>query len=796
IPLYVGDEFKKRVTSRNGISVDTYYRILAIDMLPADMDRILYLDVDMVVKGDLRELYDTDLSGYAFGVCEDIFGKINGFHEANKRRLGIPGEYSYFNAGVMLFNLEYLRADGAAEKLLDAIYKNYERYEYNDQDVMNELYYDKLLYLPWNRYNLPPAYYFVNRFDYADTADEDIQVLDFLSYDTLRGITDDELKICENVMDSLYRRAHIIHYMGNTKPWSKTREESAPYNLFDWAYKNALDRFEGAGEPDRKLRVVFFPYKIQMWDSLSSVYQAAIDDPHCEVSVVPIPYRQYDKGADRWNECYEGEAFAKLFQVEDHRKYMGGAAHETVDIGYIHNPFDELNSVTRVVSDFYSYNLKKYVRKLIYVPYYVTGGFMSEAYVQLSSNTYVDVHVAQCENYIRAFESRSAADKVIPLGSPKLDRVIELTRENVSYPPEWGLQKTGKKLVFVNTSINNLLQFGDYALKKLKKIFEAVEGRDDIFIVWRPHPLLKSTISAMRPELSEMYEELLSYFNDNSIGVYDTTDDISRVVAVCDAYVGEESTSVINLFAVVGKPVYIINYEIDYEDAPDERAWLRDVKKDASGSTYALTCAGGLQTLSELKADDDGNCRRLAAQLHSEDGDIVWHSPYSRMESFEDDLYLTPFYAAQPAAFDHESRQVVKLWGEDMPDALMYIGSVIYKDRIYYIPCSMDMMCVMELKKQGVDFIAAPFYAWKSRVRGDSYAVTGYVSCGNMLYMTSIDSNIILGYDMDTGESRMYLVTADDFRFSCVDTDGEYLYLSEALTGSVFRWSEKKESAV
>lgn len=237
-PLYVGDEFKKRVISRNGIGVETYYRILGIDLLPAELDRILYMDVDMVVRGSLSDLYNMKIEGHPFVVCEDIYGKINGFHEANKKRLSIPDNYSYFNAGVMLYNLEYLRDTDAAATMLDCIYNNYERYEYNDQDVMNELYYDKLIYAGWDEYNCPPAYY------YVDKAALSKGLLKFADYNEIRKMSEkpELLDNYVNITSQIYDNARIVHYLGDTKPWSKTREAARVYDIFDAAYIDACSR--------------------------------------------------------------------------------------------------------------------------------------------------------------------------------------------------------------------------------------------------------------------------------------------------------------------------------------------------------------------------------------------------------------------------------------------------------------------------------------------------------------------------------------------------------------------------
>lgn len=232
-PLYVGTAFKEQVRSRNGINVETYYRILGLKLLPEDMERILYLDVDMVIKGSLLPLYQTDLTGKAFAVCEDIFGKINGFHEANKRRLAIPAQYSYFNAGVMLFNMGFLRTEQAADRMLENIYRDYERYEYNDQDVMNEMYYDRLAWVGWDMYNCPPCHYYLDK---AASAAGRVEFADYEELKALHGNAEDFLAKHLNLTQRIYEQAAIIHYLADTKPWSTTRKAASVYEIFDRAY--------------------------------------------------------------------------------------------------------------------------------------------------------------------------------------------------------------------------------------------------------------------------------------------------------------------------------------------------------------------------------------------------------------------------------------------------------------------------------------------------------------------------------------------------------------------------------
>lgn len=231
-PFKISKDFDSKVTSHNGISIETYYRILAIDMLPKELDRILYLDVDMVIQGPLRTLYETDITGHPFAVCEDILGKLNGFHEANKYRMRIPTEYSYFNAGVMLFNLEYLRKNKCAEEIINRVYKNQDKYEYNDQDVLNEMYYDKLVWLPWDKYNCPPGIYMLDQ-----EALKNKQVK-FATYGELKELSGEPEIIRTKYIDlseQVKSNATIIHYMGASKPWSADKS-SMTFSSFNEVY--------------------------------------------------------------------------------------------------------------------------------------------------------------------------------------------------------------------------------------------------------------------------------------------------------------------------------------------------------------------------------------------------------------------------------------------------------------------------------------------------------------------------------------------------------------------------------
>ena len=80
-------------------------------------------------------------------------------------------------------------------------------------------------------------------------------------------------------------------------------------------------------------------------------------------------------------------------------------------------------------------------------------------------------------------------------------------------------------------------------------------------LMWRPHPLIESTLTSMRPQLWETYRAIRDRYLAEGWGIYDDTADLDRAITVSDAYYGDGS-SVVQLYQQTGKPVMIQNVEI------------------------------------------------------------------------------------------------------------------------------------------------------------------------------------------------------------------------------------------
>jgi len=344
---------------------------------------------------------------------------------------------------------------------------------------------------------------------------------------------------------------------------------------------------------DIKIRTeaVFLPYKASMWDSLESVWKAADADPNCDAYVIPIPY--FDKNPDGSfkEEHYEGDQYPDYVPITRYDEFDFGK--HMPDMIYIHNPYDQCNLVTSVHPFFFSENLKKFTDKLVYIPYFILGEIKPdnddaikemEHFCTVPGVYNADKVIVQSEDmkqvYIKALldaandHSEAARkywnDKILGLGSPKFDKVEYTKKETVEIPQEWMkiIQKPDgrwKKIILYNTSVGALLQYNEQMLRKMEFVFATFkENKNEVALLWRPHPLIKAAVKSMRPQLWAEYSKLVREYVEEGWGIYDNTADLNRAIEISDAYYGDGS-SVVQLYQQTGKPIMMQNVEMGEE---------------------------------------------------------------------------------------------------------------------------------------------------------------------------------------------------------------------------------------
>ena len=146
------ENIKSRFKNVYHFSIVTYYRLFIASLFP-QYKKIVYLDCDLVVLGDISELYNIDLGENILGVVYDQYVcNTKEFRLYAEEAIGVNPD-TYFNAGVLVVDLEQFRINEIEKKFIELITK----YEFDlldpDQAYLNYLCYGKTYGLPngWNK---------------------------------------------------------------------------------------------------------------------------------------------------------------------------------------------------------------------------------------------------------------------------------------------------------------------------------------------------------------------------------------------------------------------------------------------------------------------------------------------------------------------------------------------------------------------------------------------------------------------------------------------------------------------
>lgn len=195
------------------ISRATYYRLLISDLLPESVEKVIYMDCDIIVNKSIQELWDTDLTGYALAAVKQVgYG-----YEAE--RLDYPIEYGYFNAGVNMINLTYFREHKVSESLIKYIADNYSKIKYHDQDTLNAVLYDKTLHImpQWNMTSIVYAYQLQKRGD------------------NVAGVVLNDYKAEKESAFKTMKDPYVVHYVSRPKPWQDNCVHPLYHLYYDYA---------------------------------------------------------------------------------------------------------------------------------------------------------------------------------------------------------------------------------------------------------------------------------------------------------------------------------------------------------------------------------------------------------------------------------------------------------------------------------------------------------------------------------------------------------------------------------
>lgn len=189
IDIKVGGTVLADAPVTNRYPKEMYYRIFASKFLPDHVDKILYLDPDIIIQKPLTSLYNMEIGNMYFAAASHVGNLLT---KVNNIRLNTDDESPYINSGVILMNIEILRKEQDFSEVFDYIEKYRKLLILPDQDVISAVYSDKIVPLDPYIYNMTEKLLL-----HPDTIEKNI----------------DMKWIAENTA--------IIHFCGRNKPWKE-----------------------------------------------------------------------------------------------------------------------------------------------------------------------------------------------------------------------------------------------------------------------------------------------------------------------------------------------------------------------------------------------------------------------------------------------------------------------------------------------------------------------------------------------------------------------------------------------
>ncbi|GAC1346288.1 MAG: glycosyltransferase family 8 protein [Acetobacteraceae bacterium] len=193
-------------------SQDIYTRLWVGEFFAPEVDRVLYLDSDMVVVGDIGPLWEQDLGGKLLGAV-DIPGSNR------PPLLGMAPEHGYFNSGLLLIDLARWRRIAAQERVLSLVRQRGTEFRDPDQDALNLAFCEDRTKLDYKWNAITPFYRDVN-----------------------------DMQLAPAVTEAVRNDARIVHFNGISRPWSyhNRHPRKADYYKYlamtEWRDFKPLDR--------------------------------------------------------------------------------------------------------------------------------------------------------------------------------------------------------------------------------------------------------------------------------------------------------------------------------------------------------------------------------------------------------------------------------------------------------------------------------------------------------------------------------------------------------------------------
>lgn len=563
--------------------------------------------------------------------------------------------------------------------------------------------------------------------------------------------------------------------------------------------------------------VLFVVYRPEWWGCFDSLcrQECGRADVTCYVMAIPRYERDMDtKEVNFARKHFCPEALTELPPEAISVDYRTFSLDRRFDRIYTHNPYDNTNPMDTVEMAYYSAALKASTDRLIYVPHMLYMGWLPEGMKRCAVYQNADAILLSDERVRYALDARyDGKVELVSCGIKEyLDRLEERRntgRQDIGQRntgrQDTGQRNTGRKRLLYCVSFEDLFHGTEKQLRKMWDILQYMEGRTDVELIFRPDEDIPARAYELNQGIYREYQELVAYFRERGIGVYDENPNPYQAAVEADAIMTAGSP-MSALFSVQGKPVLYVDRE--HHPIPTEEElcvpgiWTATVEEDGEGaevwfipSKTRLLCRMQLPDAMDDtcvgKRGDGQEIPQPEVVAEVPDELLNWMS-YANLVKTGDCIWITPYETDGIWKYDLRSGRFEKRYlPKPVPGCVT--ATVAYGEYLYLIPrnypgilkyhMSSGQIQLLDGWVQEMDALASP------ECRRSPYFVWAVRQEKNRLYMAASKCDAWMELDMDTDSWRVRSMNLPGRRFIDMVKDGSRVWLLPFDGQELIRWN-------
>lgn len=534
--------------------------------------------------------------------------------------------------------------------------------------------------------------------------------------------------------------------------------------------------------------VLFIVYRPEWWGCFDSLCRQECSRTNVTCHVMLIPRYDRDLITKKVNPAAKHFCPEMLTElppeviVEDYRNFFPKQRFDRI---YIHNPYDNTNAMD---SAYYSGNLKALTDRLIYVPHLLYMGGLPETMKCCKAYQNVDA-IFLSDERVRYTLEQEYEDKV-ELVSDGITDYLE--RLNVKKNENATTDKDGKRRLLYCVSFDDLFYGTEKQIRKMWDIFHCMEERKDIVFVFRPDEDIPSRAYELDPEIYRQYRELVAYFKERNIGIYDETPDPYRAAVEADGIMtaGHPLSA---MFSVQGKPVLYVDREHRANPTEEEMCipnlWTMTAAETGEGTeVWFAPAKSRLLCRMSLYGEKSGETE-IVAEIPDEP--LEWMN-YADIIKTEDCLYLSPYGTDGIWKYELGSGKFSKQYLPELTERNI-TRTILYGEYLYLIPRTYPGILKYHMPSgeirlidgwvKEMDDMAAPEY------KKSPYFIWAVEQEANRLYLAAAKCDAWMELDMDTDSWTLRCMNLPGGRFIDMVKDGAWVWLLPFDGQEIIRWN-------